>query len=68
MKANGEDITVVQELLRHANSRITLDTYTQALTPEKRAAQKKIMMIVAKPEIVSGALSEPRISRLSVSH
>jgi integrase len=69
LKANGEDIKVVQELLRHANSRITLDIYTQALTPEKRAAQKKIVeMIVAKPEIANGALSEPRISRLSVSH
>jgi integrase len=31
LKANGEDVKVVQESLRHANSRITLDTYTQAL-------------------------------------
>ncbi len=27
LKANGEDVKVVQESLRHANSRITLDTY-----------------------------------------
>jgi integrase len=33
LKANGEDIKTVQELLRHANSRITLDIYTQAVTP-----------------------------------
>lgn len=32
-KANGEDIKVVQELLRHANSKITMDIYTQALAP-----------------------------------
>lgn len=50
LKANGEDIKTVQELLRHANSRITLDIYTQAVTPAKRAAQTKIVqMIVAKP-------------------
>ena len=28
LKANGEDVKVVQESLRHANSRITLDIYT----------------------------------------
>jgi site-specific recombinase XerD len=27
LKANGEDVKTVQELLRHANSRITLDVY-----------------------------------------
>jgi len=49
LKANGEDIKTVQELLRHANSRITLDIYTQAVTPVKRDAQTKIVkMILAK--------------------
>jgi integrase len=43
LKANGEDVKVVQESLRHANSRITLDTYTQALTPAKREAQTKVV-------------------------
>lgn len=33
LKANGEDVKTVQELLRHANSRITLEVYTQAVTP-----------------------------------
>ena len=32
---------VVQELLRHSTSRMTLDTYTQALSPDKRAAQSR---------------------------
>jgi hypothetical protein len=41
----------VQELLRHANSRITLDIYTQAVTPAKRAAQTKVVqMIVPKTQ------------------
>jgi integrase len=69
LKANGEDVKVVQELLRHANCRITLDIYTQAVTPAKRAAQTKVVeMMIAKPEIANGALSEPQISAVSVSH
>ena len=50
LKANGEDVKVVQELLRHATSKMTLDTYTQALSPDKRAAQSKVVgMIRPKP-------------------
>jgi integrase len=36
LKANGKDVKVVQESLRHATSRITLDVYTQGLMPTKR--------------------------------
>lgn len=46
LKANGEDIKVVQESLRHANSRITLETYTQATTPAKRQAQTKVVNMI----------------------
>src|SRR5215470_12093580 len=46
LKANGEDVKVVQESLRHANSRVTLDTYTQALTPAKREAQTKVVRMI----------------------
>jgi integrase len=46
MKNNGEDVKVVQEALRHANSRITLDTYTQAMTPAKRNAQSKVVRMI----------------------
>jgi len=50
LKANGEDVKVVQELFRHNTSRMTLDTYTQALSPDKRAAQGKVVsMIGPKP-------------------
>ena len=38
MKTNGEDVKTIQELLRHANSRITLDVYTQGDTAAKRSA------------------------------
>jgi hypothetical protein len=34
---------VMQELLRHASTRVTLDTYTQAVTPAKRAAQTAVV-------------------------
>jgi integrase len=46
LKSNGEDVKVVQELLRHANSRITMDIYAQALTPAKRQAQDKVVQMV----------------------
>jgi integrase len=46
LKSNGEDVKVVQESLRHANSRITLDTYTQAVTPAKRQAQSKVVQMI----------------------
>jgi integrase len=50
LKANGEDIKVVQELLRHGSARVTLDIYAQALMPAKRAAQQKVVeMVRAKP-------------------
>lgn len=46
LKANGEDVKVVQELLRHASSKITLDTYTQAVTPAKRKAQSRLVRMI----------------------
>ena len=46
MKANGEDIKTIQELLRHANFKVTADTYTQAVTPTKRAAQTKLVRMI----------------------
>jgi site-specific recombinase XerD len=46
LKANREDVKTVQELLRHANSRITLDVYTQAVNSNKRAAQSKVVTMM----------------------
>lgn len=43
---NSEEVKVVQELLRHANSRITLDLYAQAGMPNKRLAQNKLVRLV----------------------
>jgi integrase len=39
LRQKGVDIKTAQELLRHANSRITMDIYQQSITEEKRFAQ-----------------------------
>ena len=39
LRQHGVDIKTAQELLRHANPRITLEIYQQAVGAEKRAAQ-----------------------------
>jgi integrase len=36
----------VQELLRHSSTKMTLDVYAQALTPTKRAAQRKVVRMI----------------------
>jgi len=41
-----QDVKVVQELLRHASTKVTLDVYAQALTPAKRAAQRKVVLMI----------------------
>ena len=45
LKANGEDVKVVQELLRHSTIRMSMDVYAQALGPDKRQAQSKVVMM-----------------------
>ena len=37
---------VGQELLRHSSTKMTLDVYAQALTPTKRAAQRKVVRMI----------------------
>lgn len=39
LRQYGVEIKTVQELLRQANSRITLDIYQRSVTEERRAAQ-----------------------------
>lgn len=46
LKANGEDVKVVQELMRHANINTTMNIYTRALTPAKRQAQSKVVDVL----------------------
>jgi integrase len=44
--ANGEDIKVVQELMRHGTARITVEIYSQAISKVKRRAQKRIVRAI----------------------
>lgn len=46
LHANGEDVKVVQELLRHGSARITHDVYAQAVTRAKRMAQGKVVSML----------------------
>ena len=48
----------MQELLRHSSSKMTLDVYAQALTPTKRAAQRKVVAMIR--EDLSVPRSVPR--------
>jgi len=43
MKANGEDVKTIQETLRHANFKVTMDVYTQAVTEIKRSAHNRVV-------------------------
>jgi integrase len=43
--ATGAELKVMQELMRHSTIRVTLDTYTQAVTTEKRAAQTAVVSL-----------------------
>lgn len=56
LKANGEDVKVVQELLRHGSVKVTLDIYAQAQMLTKRKAQQKVVEMVR-----AEARSEPVI-------
>ena len=50
MKANGEDLKTIQEMLRHATFKVTADIYTQAITPAKREAHNKVVkQLIAVP-------------------
>jgi site-specific recombinase XerD len=40
LRQNGVDVKTAQELLRHANSRITMGIYQQSVSEEKRMAQE----------------------------
>lgn len=54
LRANKTDIKVTQELLRHASSRVTLDTYTQAVTAQKRRAQSSVIRLLEASIKVAG--------------
>jgi integrase len=49
LRSMGVDVKVAQELLRHANSRITMDIYTQAVSADKRSASgRQVEMLMGE--------------------
>ena len=48
--ANGENVKVVQELMRHASTRFTLEVYTQARIEAKRQAQQRLVQMILSDE------------------
>jgi hypothetical protein len=57
----------VQQLLRHASTMVTLDVYAQALTPAKRAAQRKVVMMIPENLTVPGVYrGQPRARNLLI--
>jgi integrase len=46
LRSVGTEFKVMQELLRHATLRSTLDIYTQAITPAKHAAQAAVLALM----------------------
>jgi hypothetical protein len=49
--ANGENVKVAQELMRHGSARITaVDIYSQARSPAKRAAQQRLVQVILPEE------------------
>ena len=55
LRATGADIKVMQELMRHASTRVTLDTYTQAITEQKRKAQSAVVQLLLNPNYSAAA-------------
>jgi len=44
--ANGENVKVIQELMRHASSRSILEIYSRARTADKRAAHQRVVEMI----------------------
>jgi integrase len=60
LKANGEDVKVVQELLRHSNFSTTMNLYAQAVTGHGRRAQGRVIDNVKRvhPDMLQPARAE----------
>jgi len=54
--SNGENVKVIQELMRHASSRSTLEIYSQARNADKRAAQQIVMQMIFPEDLNSNEL------------
>jgi len=63
VKSEGADVATTQALLRHANVRITMDRYVQAVTPAKREAQSRVVSLLQFPQNPASSDSFPPFPR-----
>jgi integrase len=73
LKANGEDVKVVQELLRHSTFQISMDTYAQAVPQALRAAHLRVAEQLVLPEYSTtpkpfGPVLDPSSTELTLSY
>jgi integrase len=61
LRAHGTDVKVQQELLRHANVSTTLNTYTQAVSAQKREAASKVVKELLGGTNTEGTVSGPQV-------
>jgi integrase len=61
LQANGASVKATQDMLRHANSRLTLELYAQSVPEERRAAQAGILRAV----VAGSAASVPKRSLIN---
>lgn len=66
--SNGENVKVIQELMRHASSRSTLEIYSQARTADKRAAQQRVVQTIFPEDLNRDqSIGEPDSEHSSVA-
>ncbi len=65
LRAAGVDLKTAQELLRHANSRITLEVYTRAISSTKREANDRVMEMFLDAGKKTSSAPSPAPSRTS---
>jgi len=63
LTANGENVKAVQELLRHGNSKITLDVYAQA---RMEANVARLANALTAPQLLPGSVLELAQSKAEV--
>jgi integrase len=61
LMANGENVKVVQELMRHASCRCTLEIYSQARIQAKRDAQRRVVEMIFPQEQEVIGIAEPLV-------
>jgi site-specific recombinase XerD len=55
LNATGGDVKTVQELMRHASIKTTMNTYTQAVPDHVRAAQSKVVEMIRQAPVTVDA-------------